>query len=121
MQKSRYVAAAAYHRSPGIFLFGEGSLMKQLKRNMLSVALASATMMVATGAWAQSTTTTTTTDADTAAQDQAKKETPQQQQAKQLQTVTVTGIRAGIESAINVKQQSTSIVEAISAEDIGKL
>ncbi|NUS60605.1 MAG: TonB-dependent receptor [Lysobacter sp.] len=94
--------------------------MKQLKRNMLSVALASATMMLATGAWAQSTTTTTT-DADTAAQDQATKETPAQQQAKQLQTVTVTGIRAGIESAINTKQQSTSIVEAISAEDIGKL
>ncbi len=37
------------------------------------------------------------------------------------QTVTVTGIRRGIESAISVKKNSDSIVEAISAEDIGKL
>ncbi|MCC8363674.1 TonB-dependent receptor [Lysobacter sp. A6] len=95
--------------------------MKQLKRNMLSVALASATMMLATGAWAQSTTTTTDADTANAQDQQANQQTPEQQQAKQLQTVTVTGIRAGIEDAINVKQRSTSIVEAISAEDIGKL
>lgn len=38
-----------------------------------------------------------------------------------LTTVTVTGIRRGIEAAISVKKNSTSIVEAISAEDIGKL
>ena len=37
------------------------------------------------------------------------------------QEVTVTGIRRGIESAISVKKNSDSIVEAISAEDIGKL
>jgi iron complex outermembrane receptor protein len=36
-------------------------------------------------------------------------------------TVTVTGIRQGIEAAISIKKNSTSIVEAISAEDIGKL
>jgi TonB-dependent receptor len=36
-------------------------------------------------------------------------------------TVTVTGIRRGIEDAIAVKRDATSIVEAISAEDIGKL
>ncbi len=36
-------------------------------------------------------------------------------------TITVTGIRRGIESAINVKKNADSIVEAISAEDIGKL
>lgn len=35
--------------------------------------------------------------------------------------VVVTGIRAAIENAIGVKKDSTSIVEAISAEDIGKL
>ncbi len=38
-----------------------------------------------------------------------------------LDTVTVTGIRRGIEAAISVKKNSDSIVEAISAEDIGKL
>jgi iron complex outermembrane recepter protein len=39
----------------------------------------------------------------------------------QLEEVTVTGIRASIQSAIEVKRQSSDIVEAISAEDIGKL
>jgi iron complex outermembrane receptor protein len=38
-----------------------------------------------------------------------------------VSTVTVTGIRQGIEAAISVKRNSNSIVEAISAEDIGKL
>jgi iron complex outermembrane recepter protein len=41
--------------------------------------------------------------------------------AQELNTVTVTGIRRGIEAAITIKKDSTSIVEAISAEDIGKL
>ncbi len=38
-----------------------------------------------------------------------------------LNTVVVTGIRKGIEDAISVKKNSDNIVEAISAEDIGKL
>ena len=38
-----------------------------------------------------------------------------------LQTVTVTGVRAAVEAAIGVKLKSDNIVEAISAEDIGKL
>jgi TonB-dependent receptor len=38
-----------------------------------------------------------------------------------LQTVTVTGVRAAVEAAIAVKLNSDNIVEAISAEDIGKL
>ena len=38
-----------------------------------------------------------------------------------LGAVTVTGIRKGIESAIAVKRDNDSIVEVISAEDIGKL
>jgi iron complex outermembrane recepter protein len=37
------------------------------------------------------------------------------------QVITVTGIRRGIESAINVKKNADGVVEAISAEDIGKL
>jgi TonB-dependent receptor len=97
--------------------------MQHLKRNLLSVALASATMMLATGAWAQSTTNTTADQANP-----QEKQTPEQQQAdqakrqaEQLQSVTVTGIRVGIEQANSIKKESTSIVEAISAEDIGKL
>jgi iron complex outermembrane recepter protein len=41
--------------------------------------------------------------------------------SEDIETVLVTGIRAGIEDAIELKRESTSIVEAISAEDIGKL
>ena len=37
------------------------------------------------------------------------------------ETVTITGIRRGIESAINNKKGSDSIIESISSEDIGKL
>ena len=37
------------------------------------------------------------------------------------QVITITGIRRGIESAINIKKGADAIVEAISAEDIGKL
>jgi iron complex outermembrane receptor protein len=39
----------------------------------------------------------------------------------ETQQVVVTGIRKGIEDAISVKKNNDSIVEAISAEDIGKL
>ena len=38
-----------------------------------------------------------------------------------IASVVVSGIRRGIEDAISVKKDSNSIVEAISAEDIGKL
>jgi iron complex outermembrane recepter protein len=41
--------------------------------------------------------------------------------ADATQTITVTGIRRGIENAINVKKNADGVVEAISAEDIGKL
>lgn len=40
---------------------------------------------------------------------------------EQLEEIQVTGIRASLESAIEVKRDSFDIVEAISAEDIGKL
>lgn len=85
--------------------------MVKLKRNLLSVSLMSVMTLGATVAQAQS------------AEDTAEKteEAGTQEQAVELETVTVTGIRAGIESAIAVKRDSTSIVEAVSAEDIGKL
>ncbi|WP_326540350.1 TonB-dependent receptor [Pseudorhodoferax sp.] len=44
-----------------------------------------------------------------------------QAQQQQLDTIVVTGIRKGIEDAISVKKNKDSIVESISAEDIGKL
>ncbi len=48
-------------------------------------------------------------------------QTQPQPPPQQLEGVTVTGIRVGIENAIQTKRQATSIVEAVSAEDIGKL
>jgi TonB-dependent receptor len=41
--------------------------------------------------------------------------------AEDIETVEVVGIRRGIQDAIEIKRDSTSIVEAISAEDLGKL
>ena len=41
--------------------------------------------------------------------------------AQELQEVVVTGIRHSIETSIATKRESTSIVEVVSAEDIGKL
>jgi len=89
-------------------VLGEGKML-QHKRNLLSAALATAIALTATGVNAQTATPAAGTQA------------PNDQNATELETVTVTGIRAGIESAISTKRDSTSIVEAISAEDIGKL
>lgn len=47
--------------------------------------------------------------------------TAQQAAPQTLDTVVVTGIRKGIEDAIVTKKNSNSIIESISAEDIGKL
>lgn len=76
------------------------------KRNLLSVALASAISLAAPTALAQQATGTDDGDRD---------------EAIELDRVLVTGIRSSIEKSIDTKQTSTSIVEAISAEDIGKL
>jgi hypothetical protein len=47
---------------------------------------------------------------------------PQVRQPRQLDAVTLTGIREGIEGAISAKKgNATSVVEPISAEGIGKL
>ncbi len=43
------------------------------------------------------------------------------QAQEKVEGVVVTGIRKGIEDAISVKKNADSIVEAVSAEDIGKL
>lgn len=44
-----------------------------------------------------------------------------QEATTELEEIVVSGIRAGIEGAIATKRESGSIVEAITAEDIGKL
>jgi len=86
-----------------------------LKRKLLSLALASALMSVFAHANAQSDeekTTEAKTDEEAAA---AKNDDGE------LDAVVVTGIRGAIESSTSIKKTQTSIVESISAEDIGKL
>ena len=105
--------------------------MLKLKRNLLSVALASATMLVAVGAQAQAQTQTTEDQAQTEAAKAAKAKQAKEEaaaaakaaggDATNLDRVVVTGIRRGIEDAIDTKKSATSIVESVSAEDIGKL
>ncbi len=53
----------------------------------------------------------------------AQTATPQQDDpdATELDEVVVTGLRRGLADSISVKRNETSIVEAVSAEDIGKL
>ncbi|WP_445214770.1 TonB-dependent receptor [Brevundimonas sp. BR2-1] len=48
-------------------------------------------------------------------------QTPQDPEATELDEVVVTGIRRGIADSISIKRDETSLVEAVSAEDIGKL
>ncbi len=79
--------------------------MSHLKRNLLFLALACAMAPVAGTAFAQSAGQDAEADDD----------------ARVLDAIVVTGIRAGIEGAIAVKRDASSIIEAISAEDIGKL
>jgi iron complex outermembrane recepter protein len=80
--------------------------MQPLKRNLLSVALASATLMLVNNAYAQSAQQDTNQDAS---------------QADELDVIEVVGIRRSIAASTETKRESTSIVEAVSAEDIGKL
>lgn len=93
--------------------------MLKLKRNMLFMALASATLMVSAGAYAQDANDQDQTMSAKEREDARKAAAAEK--AKEMDVVEVTGIRRGIESAISIKQESTSIIEAISAEDIGKL
>ncbi|MEO6264299.1 MAG: TonB-dependent receptor, partial [Luteimonas sp.] len=101
--------------------------MVKYNRNLLSVALASATMLVGTGVHAQAAVAPATeqekTEAEKAAEARRKAQeaTAAELDATNIEGIVVTGIRRGIEDAIEVKQSSTSIVEVISAEDIGKL
>ena len=101
--------------------------MLTVKRNVLCVALASAIAAYAGHAGAQETRVLTPqeqAEADAKAAEEARARNAAQvaeNEARTLDAVEVTGIRAAIEASIDTKRDNTSIVEAISAEDIGKL
>ncbi|MDQ6647309.1 MAG: TonB-dependent receptor [Pseudomonadota bacterium] len=69
---------------------------------------------VQTSPQAPATSTTQTKPAN-------KKTSPKAADVRDLSEVVVTGIRGSIQSALKAKQNSDDIIEAISAEDIGKL
>jgi len=116
---------------------GAGGKRLVLRHNPLAIACAAAFLLAGQSAWAAdevaagaaATGTASTTGAEApqeAAADanltpEQKEEKRRKEQAAQLAGVKVVGIRRGIENAIDTKQGSTSIVESISAEDIGKL
>ena len=88
------------------------------------IAAACAITLLSTAAHAQQAAPAEAAKTEAQKQEEAKKAAaaPATRAAAQsVDAIVVTGIRRGIEDAISVKQNSTSIVEAISAEDIGKL
>ncbi len=98
------------------------------KPNLLALAVASILASGASMAFAADANPATTA-ATPAKPDADAQQTPSDQAAAKaaeddtaaLGEIKVTGVRASIERAISVKQNSNEIVEAISAEDIGKL
>jgi len=95
--------------------------MLNLKRNLLSVALGSAILTMAAGVHAQDGATDDT-DAAAAARGDTKQDAKKKDDnAVVLDSYEVTGILRSIEKSIALKQDSNAIVEAVSAEDIGKL
>jgi iron complex outermembrane receptor protein len=105
----------------------------QLKRNMMTLALISAGIGLATCAnvaFAASAPATGTQD-QTQPQDQAspsdqdatanKDDQKKKQEPQQLQTINVRGYAGSLQNATAIKRNSDEIVEAVSAEQIGKL
>jgi len=106
-------------------------MMKVYKRNKLFLALASAGFCMSFGAIAAEPvapadaqsggTAQADAAADTAADKAAERKGKKKETAALLDMVEVRGFRASVETAIAAKRDATSIVEVISAEDIGKL
>lgn len=104
-----------------------------LKHNMLALALASVGFCAFTTAYAaaplstqaanpQDTSTTqdaTPADATTSKDKRDRREA--KKNAKQLQAVEVTGFASSIENSTALKRNASTIVEAVSAEQVGKL
>lgn len=86
-------------------------------RNLLASAIAMA-LLPAFGAYAQDKPAAATPPA---AQQAAPAQAAPQGDATTLDTVVVTGIRRSIETSLENKRDSNQIVDAITAEDVGKL
>ncbi len=106
---------------------GATALRLQPRRHRLALACQAALLglLVAGVAQAQDTPPTPPAqqqnESSTPANPTPSTKKPAKPGATTLQTVVVTGIRGSIENSIKAKQNSNDIIEAISAEDIGKL
>jgi TonB-dependent receptor len=78
-------------------------------RTALACATSALAISVATGVAYAQTTTTPSNDQQTNGQSHA------------IETVVVTGVRASVKSAIQIKKNADQLVDSIVAEDIGKL
>ena len=52
---------------------------------------------------------------------QAQQAEPAKKEGNQLDQVVITGIRASLQSAANIKRNANAVVDAVTAEDVGKL
>ncbi|HEY8878495.1 MAG TPA: TonB-dependent receptor [Roseateles sp.] len=86
--------------------------MKTLQRTAVSLAAAQAALLCSGLAFAQ------TAPAPAAA---ASAPDARTQQTQKIDTVTVSGRRAAIQSAQKIKQEADEIVDSVNADDIGKL
>jgi len=106
----------------------------QLKRNVMTLALLSAGIGFATcaniafaasapakGVQDQSQTQPATTDQNGNQDEQKKAKRAEKKQPTQLQAVNVHGYAGSLQNATAIKRNSDEIVEAVSAEQIGKL
>src|SRR5271155_764353 len=95
-------------------------------RSALACAASYVAISVAVGhAYGQTTTQNTQTAQNASAQPNAQvaqnNQNSQNGQSDQVETVVVTGVRASVKSALEIKKNSDQFVDSIVAEDIGKL
>lgn len=88
------------------------------KQSILAAALL---LAMAQPTWAQDAAATSRDAKAADAKTDADKKKESKDEIKDVGTVVVKGIRYAIESSIATKRESNQIVEAVSAEDIGKL
>ncbi|MFZ6743174.1 TonB-dependent receptor [Undibacterium sp. JH2W] len=79
-------------------------MKRKAANNLTPIAAAVAVMVMSVAMTAQAQET----DAKKASKDE-------------VQQVTVTGIRSALQNAVNIKRNANSVVDAVSAEDVGKL
>ncbi|MBT2116542.1 TonB-dependent receptor [Dyella sp. LX-66] len=89
------------------------------RRTMLAASII-ASLCMAGAIHAQDATTQSQTTPNPNAQGQSSQSQADQKKAVDLQGVTVTGIRASLQQSLDTKRNADAIVEAVTAEDIGK-